>query len=197
MVDTEPRAAETRRDRMSRELRRNRRTLMGVGIALVILGALALIFPGVSTLVTEQAIGWLFLFAAIVLLIVAFTYEGLGAKIAGVLLAIVSGALGLLLIFNPVTGVFALTFALTALFVVDALYRFSQAFAMRGERGWGWMLLGGLASAALAAAILLWLPASGRFALGIVVGVYFIAIGGSMIGVSAAYREEPAPADRA
>lgn len=186
----DPAAVIVRHDRMRKEFRANRKILLWTGVGLIVLGALAAIFPTVSTLVTEQVIGWLFVAGAVAVSISAFTLSGVGPKAAGVLLAVIMAVLGLLLVFEPVSGIYALTFALAALFLADAIYRGVNAFAMRPMRGWGWQVLAGIASLALALVIVFGLPETGTFTLGLVVGLYFIAVGVAMTAIATALKRE-------
>ena len=69
-------------------LQRCSKTLLIVGIALIVLGTIAIIPPGVATLVVTTFLGWMFIISAIAELYLAFQVHG-AWRIAG---AVLTGA---------------------------------------------------------------------------------------------------------
>lgn len=114
--------------------------ILAEGILLLILGVVALAAPFVAGVATALLLGWLFLFSGIAGLV--FTYQS--RRDPGfwwaLLSAVIALAAGLLLLLNPVGGLFSLTFVLIAYFIVDGVLTILLAFEQRKalDSGWQW-----------------------------------------------------------
>ena len=103
------------------------------GVALIVLGALAVVSPVLATIAVEIFIGWLFVIGGIVGLVAMFSAHDVPAFLWNLLTAALSVVVGVLLIWKPVTGVLSLTIALTAFFVVEGLFQTVTSIAYRGS----------------------------------------------------------------
>ena len=86
--------------------------LMFQGVALIVLGVLAIAAPMLSTVAVEIFIGWLFLIAGIVGLIAMFYADDVAAFLWILVTAALSLGLGVLLLYRPIAGTVTLTLAL-------------------------------------------------------------------------------------
>ncbi|MGH6676411.1 MAG: DUF308 domain-containing protein, partial [Xanthobacteraceae bacterium] len=88
-----------------------------------------------------------------------------------------------LLIWHPVAGVFSLTLALIIFFIIEGIA--SIMFALEYRRNlparWGWMVVSGIVDLILAAIILLGLPGSALWALGLLLGINMVFGGVTLI----------------
>jgi uncharacterized membrane protein HdeD (DUF308 family) len=91
--------------------------------------------------------------------------------------------------FNPDLGSGFLTALLMIFFVVNGLWKLSNAVRFRRIRGWGWLLLSGLLS--LVFVYLLWSqwPLSGAWAIGVLVGLDLLLTGIVLILLARALRK--------
>ena len=105
--------------------------LMFQGVALIILGVLAIAAPLVSTFAVEIFIGWLFLIAGIVGLVAMFYADDIAAFLWTLVTAALSLGLGVLLLYRPIAGTVTLTLALTAFFVAEGVFQIVTSIAYR------------------------------------------------------------------
>ncbi len=165
-------------------LRASATKLLWVGLAMTLIGVVALVFPMISTLVAALWVGWIFLFSGIVMFVGAFNIHGTGPFFGALLISLLTTIAGVFLLFNPLAGALALTIVLAVIFLIQGAFEIAFAFEMRPARGWIWMLLSGAASVLLSIVIALGLPAISVIALGILLGINFLSTGLGYIFVS-------------
>lgn len=167
------------------------RLVMAQGVIMVILGVFALAAPAFATLAVDIYVGWLFLFGGVLGLAALFSAGHPPGFWWGVVTAVLSLAVGCLLIWKPMEGALSLTVLLTAFFIVEGLFQTIASLAYRASIGssWGWMLASGIADLVLAAIILFAWPMSAGWALGIIVGVNLITSGWAIAMAALAARE--------
>jgi len=166
--------------------------LVGLGIALIVLGTIMLGSPVIATLATVAALG--------VLILIGGVAEAVGAfwcrEWSGFFLALLSGTLGvvigLMLLGNPIQGGLTLTVLLASFLFVGGIFRAVAALAHRFE-GWGWLLLSGVIDVALGVMIWRELPMSGLTIIGLLVGISLIFRGVSWLMLGFALKRLPKP----
>ena len=143
------------------------------GIALLVLGTLAIFLPGIASLAVTVVLGWLLLLSGIIGLIATFRARhapGFWWSLLSALLGIIAGAL---LLGWPLQGVFSLTAVLIAFLLIEGIL--SIFYALEHRRGlsgrWGWMLASGLVDVVLAVILFAGLPGSAVWALGLLIGI--------------------------
>lgn len=149
------------------------------GVIMMILGALAVIWPQISTVAADIYVGWMFLLSGIVGLVTMFLAPSIPAFLWSLLTAALSLIVGVLLLWHPVQGVVSLTLVLIAFFIVEGLFQIAAAIRYRDELpdSWGWMVMSGVADLLLAAIIISGWPGTASWALGLIVGVNLITSG--------------------
>jgi len=158
-------------------LRASSKILFWLGLLLTVLGLAALVFPMVSTIVATFLAGYVFLIAGIFMLVGSFSIHGTGPFFGALLVSLLSIAAGAFLLVNPLAGVLALTIVVAVLFLFQGTFEIVFGLEMRPHRGWGWMLLSGIASVILALVITVGLPGTSVIALGIILGINFLTTG--------------------
>ena len=110
--------------------------------------------------------------------------------------ALLSVAVGGLLLWRPIAGVLSLTIVLTAFFVVEGIFQATAALIYRdGIPGsWGWLLVSGLADLALAAIIIMGWPGTVVWILGLLVGINLLTSGWAVVMVALGARDIGQPA---
>ncbi len=170
-------------------LRASSGRLFGLGLAMALLGIVAIVFPFVSTLVAALLVGWVLLFAGALIFLGSFSIHGTGPFFGALLTGLISLAAGAFIVFNPLAGAVALTLILGFVFMIQGAFEIFFAFELRPHPGWVGMLLSGLASAVLAIIIAAGWPAISALALGILMGVNFLSTGIGYMLVSRALKQ--------
>jgi uncharacterized membrane protein HdeD (DUF308 family) len=176
---------------ISGALKAHWRLLLFQGVAMVILGVLAVAVPAAATVVIEIYVGWLFLISGVVGLVAVFAAGSLPAFLWSLVTAALSVVAGILLLWKPAEGVVSLTLVLTAFFVAEGIFQIVASIAYRDviARSWGWMLLSGVADLALAAVIILGWPMTAAWVVGLIVGVNLITSGFAVVMAALAGRD--------
>jgi uncharacterized membrane protein HdeD (DUF308 family) len=164
--------------------------LTGMGIVLMILGAVAMGSSLVATLATILIFGILMLLGGLFQVVTAFwgrSWRGFFLHLlAGVLYLIV----GVFMIDNPLEAAVGLTLLLAAGLLLGGILRIVLSLVDRFE-GWGWTLLNGIVSLILGLAIWRQWPLSGLRFIGLFVGIEMLFSGLSWIMLGLALRSTP------
>lgn len=160
-----------------RRLRGASTRIFWFGIALLVLGIAAIVFPVLSTLLATVFVGWILLIFGIMAFVHSFSIHGAGPFFGALLLSLLSTAAGIFLVMHPPVGALALTLLAGMVFMVQGAVELSFALEMRPMSGWGGMLISGIASIAMALIIIAGWPGISMVVLGILLGVNFISSG--------------------
>lgn len=171
------------------KIENSRTTLLWIGIALAVVGILAILFPVFTTVTATLMIGWVLILAGLVSFFGALSIEGTGPFFGELLLALLKLALGVYLLRHPGVGIVIITLVLAVMFMIDGAVRIGFAIEMRRRGGWFWMILSALVSIAAGLLIATGLPETSLFVLGLLVGINFLGTGISLIMLS---RQSPA-----
>jgi uncharacterized membrane protein HdeD (DUF308 family) len=164
--------------------------LLTSGIAMVVIGILAILAPMASGVVFDMIFGALFVAAGIVELTDAFRA---GTWQRGVLLALaglVTLAAGIIYIARPMVGLVVLTVAFIAYLMFVGAFRIVLAFQLpRGSPGKGWGFVSGVVSLVLAYLTIGQMPSISTWLIGTFLGVSFIFAGIARISVARGFRK--------
>jgi uncharacterized membrane protein HdeD (DUF308 family) len=163
------------------------------GIILSALGLGAMIIPTIAGLAVTVILGWLFLIAGFVALVVTFTgrhFPGFGWSLLSALVAMLAGAL---LLWNPLHSLAMLTYVLVGFFIVDGLLTIMLAIAHRRSLSgrWEWLMVNGVIDLFLAGVVLSGVPGTLVWALGLIVGIDMVFGGASLIAIALQARKVP------
>src|ERR1700683_1139682 len=156
------------------KLRASSGGLFWLGLAMVVVGAAAIVFPIISTLVAALLVGWVFLITGLFMFMGSFSIHGTGPFFGALLLSLLSIAAGVFLLFNPLAGAVALTLMVGVIFIFQGAFELFFAFETRPHDGWIGMLISGIASIVMAVLIAAGWPAISLVVLGILLGVNLI-----------------------
>lgn len=173
----------------------NRGWFVGLGIALMVLGALAVLFPWFTTLAAELLVGVALLVGGIVMVVHAFNERSWGGVLWEALLGILYIVGGVYFLFFPSMGALALTVVLAAIFIVDGVLRAIMGVRLRPRGGWFWLVLGGVVSVALGVLLFAGLPGTALWAVGLLLGINLIFAGAAYLalGTSVSTQENTSP----
>ena len=160
------------------------------GIIMLVLGVLAIIWPGISTIAVDIYVGWLFLISGIVGIFTMFLARDVQAFLWMLLTAALSLFVGIMLVWHPAQGAVSLTMVLTAFFIVEGIFQIVASLSYRDvfPGQWRWMLASGIADLVLAGIIIAGWPGTAGWALGLIVGVNLITSGAAITTVALAAR---------
>ena len=129
-------------------------------------------------------IGWFLLIAGAITLWHAFQARGWGDALLSALIGVLQLAAGVYLAFFPLTGLVGLTLLLGALFASQGVIEGLMSLRSRPHSGWGWMAASGAASLALGFLLILGLPGTALWALGLMLGINFLTSGLMFLALS-------------
>jgi uncharacterized membrane protein HdeD (DUF308 family) len=171
-------------------VRRHSQRYLAQGVALVILGLVAVALPSVATVATELLIGFVLIVSGIAQLFTSFSLRGWGGFLVALLAGVLYIVAGGLLLTYPLRGVLALTLVLGMFFLLAGGFKITMSFALRPLPHWGLVLASGVLSLFIALLILANWPSAAAWAIGLLVGVDLLFTGAAMVMVAApAYRE--------
>jgi uncharacterized membrane protein HdeD (DUF308 family) len=149
---------------------------IALGIALIVLGLIALWNVVDTTLVTTIFIGWLLVIGGVFNVVGAFTTNvGLGWRLVHALLGLLYVLVGFNLALDPFSGAITLTIVLGALLISDGIFRIVGAFMDRRDDT-VWMVVLAVVNILFGLWILTGIPMSG-VVIGVYVGVQLVVAG--------------------
>ena len=158
------------------------------GVILVLLGIAAVFVPfrlGFALLV------WLFLIGGLTGLITTLVMRNAAGFWWSLLSASLAIAIALLVYANPELALIGFPLLLMVFLVLEGIVTIMFALDHWRDRSvrWSWMLASGIVDLSLAAFIVIGLPATAGWALGLILAVNLIFGGGAMIGMAFAARD--------
>jgi len=175
--------------------RRHWAVLAVEGVALVLFGILALFIPPLITLGIASALGWVFLSAGVVAVLVHFRlYRAQGLRYL-LFAALLSAMAGLALLAKPLSGVISLTVIIIVCFgvagVAKLTFRLERFRSLQNYRGW--IRASGVIDLMLAALMFADLPDTALWAPGLLLGTNMILGGVALIAIALLERRKAGP----
>jgi len=161
-----------------------------LGIALAVVGVVAIGHPVVTSEVTMVFFGVLLLLGSGVQLASAVWARGWGGFFLQVLVGLLYFFVGVVAVERPLLSAEVYTVLLAIFFVAIGLYRVVMALRLRFS-GWGWSVLNGAVTLLLGLLIWQGWPASGLWVVGTFVGIELLFNGLSWVMLGLALRTAP------
>lgn len=182
---------------ISESVRGSSRAGVTWGFAVVIMGVLAIMAPFVTGIATSMLLAILVTAAGLMIMAYSFKSGSVGRGIFQFLFGGITVVCGIFMFLTPGISMLTLTAVLLVYFLVDGIFGIISGFRAKPAEGWGWVVFSGIASVVLA--YLLWKewPASGQYAVGILVGIRLIFTGWSMAMLGAVGDEVSDEIERA
>lgn len=160
---------------------------LALGIALIVLGVIAVGASVLVTFATVMVFGVLLVIAGIAQGVGAFWARGWTGFFLSLLVGIFYLILGLLFIRDPGGAALAMTLLLAAFLMVSGIFRMIGSLTFRLP-SWEWMFVSGLINLLLG--ILIWAqwPFSGLWVIGLFVGIEMIFNGWTWVMIALAVR---------
>ena len=155
------------------------------GVALVVLGLLALVAPFVAAVAAVSVLGFLITMAGVLGLVSTFAGKSHTHRTWSVVSSLIALVAGLLIAFNPVAGAGALVLVVAAYLLFDgaSLIMLSLDQRRRAAHRWGWLLAAGVADIALAVLVTMLGPLGSTLLVGVIVGVDLLLAGVALIAL--------------
>lgn len=179
-------------DAVVKALHEHWKLYLGEGILLVVLGIIAVLIPQLATLAVTILFGWLFLVSGVIGLVTTFWMR----NAPGFWWALISAALAILaggwMLAQPIGGALSLTVVLIAFFIIEGIASIFFALDHRRELSgqWAWMLGSGIVDLVLAMMLLMGLPSTAVWAVGLLVGINMVFGGVALIAMALHARKE-------
>jgi uncharacterized membrane protein HdeD (DUF308 family) len=161
------------------------------GIALVILGLLAIAAPAFASIAATIFFGWLLLISGGVGLIATLRARHAPGFVWALLSALLALAAGVLLIASPLQGTFSLTAILIAFLIIEGVVSIAYALEHRSNRSgrWAWVFASGVLDLVLGGILFAGLPGDAFWALGLLLGINLVFGGWSLIAMALHARQ--------
>ena len=176
--------------KMSAAVREHWKAFLIEGILLVILGFAAIVVPPLASLAVTIFLGWLFLISGIAGLALTFWARGMPGFWWSLISAVLGIVAGIILLARPVQGTLTLTIVVGAYFLAEGVTTIMYALEHKRELSerWSWLLVAGVLDILIAVMIIVGLPGSAEWAIGLLVGINLLFGGASLIGMALAAR---------
>lgn len=152
------------------------------GVVMTGLGVIAIALPHFATVGVEIFVGWLLLIGGLFRTATVLRLRNAPGFGWSLLTAILALGLGVILLADPLKGVFTLTMALIALFAAEGIAALLISFQLRPQLpNWGWVAVGGIANLVLAYFIWSGWPATANWVIGLMFGINMVMLGMQMM----------------
>ncbi|WP_377507247.1 HdeD family acid-resistance protein [Octadecabacter sp. R77987] len=167
---------------------RHARRFRTLGLILMVLGVLAILFPLFASIAIKVMIGWFLLLTGGAVFFYAFQTRDWSSAIFSGLVGVLHLAAGVYLAFFPLTGLIGLTVLLAIVFLIQGGFETAIGLRTRPMRGWGWLVASGIAAGVVGLLLLIGLPGTASWAIGLLVGINFLTSGVSFWALSRAVQ---------
>jgi len=162
--------------------------LLALGIASLVLGTIGIGSCFALTLAGVVLFGWLIVIVGAIGLAHVFQCRGWKGRMWQLLIALFHVTAGVVVISDPLLASGVLTLFLAFAILASGAARIAVAVQHRGQPGWIWLLLGGVAGVLLGGMIAARWPASSFFVIGLFIAIELIANGWTMVTLALAAR---------
>ncbi|TXL81612.1 HdeD family acid-resistance protein [Vineibacter terrae] len=173
-------AAEAFREAMRETVKRHSLWYLIQGAMLVAAGALAIIYPVISSVAVIVLLGWLLVISGIVQgvsLIGARHAPHFWLQLISLILAVL---IGLLFLRDPEQGLLTITLLLIVFFMIEGISKVVFALTIRPFPNWAWVLASGLVGILLAGLLWASLPVTALWLIGLMLGIKLISVGAAI-----------------
>ncbi|MEM8954258.1 MAG: HdeD family acid-resistance protein [Verrucomicrobiota bacterium] len=160
--------------------------VVALGILTIILGMVAIAAPAIAGVWVTILVGAVFLVNGLFQVIHGFGVDGWKGKTFTILIGVLTVIAGAIILARPMFGLEVLTLILSVFFLMEGIMTVILAFKVKPEKGWGWALFSGIVSFVLGGLIWAQWPASGLWAVGLLVGIVVLRLGDGGVWIGGA-----------
>ena len=173
-------AAAALREAMRETVKRYSLWYLLQGVLMVVAGVLAFIYPLLASVALIYLLAWVLIVSGAVQaigLIGARHVPHYWLQLISVVLAIL---IGVLLLRQPESGLLIMTLLLIVFFMVEGISKVIFALTIRPFPNWGWVFASGLVGFVLGVYLLMNMPVSAEWVLGVLLGIQLICEGAAL-----------------
>jgi uncharacterized membrane protein HdeD (DUF308 family) len=165
------------------QLRDQWKWFLALGIALVVMGTIAIGSAVIATVAATVLFGFLMLAAGITEIVSSFWAGRWSGTLVHLLIGVLYTVVGLIIVDHPANAAVQLTLILAIFLIFAGIFRIVFALAERFT-GWGWVLLNGAVTLLLGLLVYKQWPASGLWVIGLFIGIEMIFNGWAWVMLS-------------
>jgi uncharacterized membrane protein HdeD (DUF308 family) len=165
------------------EMQRNRGWILALGIALIVLGCLAVTYTITATITTMVYLGYFLLIGGFFEVVSAFWARQWGGFFLGLMMGMLLILAGIITLNHEGGVAILLTGIIAFFFMVGGIMRIVAAFSMKFSN-WGWVVLSGLVTFILGLMIWRQWPISGLWVPGMLLGIDLIFSGWNYVALA-------------
>jgi len=169
------------------EVRKHSTWFLVIGIALVILGMVAIGYAVAMTIVSVLFLGWLLIIGGVFEVIHGFSRRQWSGFFVNLLGGVLYAVAGVVMIANPALAAVSLTLLIAIILIVAGLFRLVVAFSTPLHHR-GWLILNGVISILLGVMIWRSWPVSVLWLIGMFIGIDMIFDGWTEIMLALSVR---------
>lgn len=165
---------------------------LALGIALIVLGTIAISVPAIMTITTVVFFGVILLMGGLAEALGAFWARDWGGFFIQLLIGVFYLILGFLFVASPGAATLAATLLIAAFLIVGGIFKIAAALSYHFP-GWGWVAASGAITLVLG--ILIWAewPSSAPWVIGLFVGIEMLLNGWWWVMIALAVQKLPRP----
>ena len=161
---------------------------LAMGVLLLIFGGIAFGNLMIATVASVYVVGSLMLVAGIIEVAHAFGVRTWGRFFYWLLSGLLYAVAGFVAFDNPLLASAVLTFVLAVALIASGMLRAWVGFSHRPERGWGWVVAGGVITALAGLIIAMGWPVNSIWVLGLFLAIDLIFQGWGFIALGLALK---------
>lgn len=173
-------ASQILRDSVQNLFRKYSIWYLAQGALMVLAGIFAIAFPALSSFAVVGVLGWLLIFAGLLQgtgLIGSRSSQAFPLHIVSSVLFVI---VGIIFLRNPADNLMTLSVLLLVLLMVQGISRIVFALTIRPLTHWIWVLASGIVEIVIAIIILVGMPITALWLIGVLLGVALISEGAAM-----------------
>jgi uncharacterized membrane protein HdeD (DUF308 family) len=174
------------------EMQRNRGWILALGIALIVIGCLAVTYTVSATIATMVYLGYFLLIGGVFEVVAAFWARHWGGFFLGLFMGMLLVLAGIITLNHEGGVAILLTGIIAFFFMVGGIMRIAAALSMKFSN-WGWVVLSGLVTFILGLMIWRQWPISGLWVPGMLLGVDLIFSGWNYVALASWLKRVKAP----
>ncbi len=152
-----------------------------LGVVMIIGGIMAIGLPFAMTLTAVTFLGVILCVVGGFQIVAAFQSGSFGAGIGGFLGGVLYLVAGILAVVRPGAAAAAITLILGMVLIFRGVMHAGLSLELKPEKGWGWVMFGGILGILLGIMLLVKWPSSAIWFIGLVVGIEILMSGWAMV----------------
>jgi uncharacterized membrane protein HdeD (DUF308 family) len=159
------------------------------GVLLIVAGMLAIIYPLISAVAVVVLTGWLLIFSGVIQgisLLSARHAPHFWLQLVSAILAIL---IGFLFLRDPGQGLVTMALLLIIFFMIEGVSKIVLALTIKPMAHWGWVLASGIVGVVLSILLLVYLPLTAIWLVGLLLGIQLISIGAAITSMALKARK--------